>query len=253
MLQAVGGVGLDEPSVRIGQEVVDRKALRHVTTGLDSVDVVIRGGDALLRLEETLGGELKRRRQNQLHAAKSDLQATLVDERRDVDQGLLQRGLVEIGRSRQRVRPSAATNGGVRIVDQRSAVAAEIARGESVVEYRSALHLLGVGHGASQRLGVARAEFVVEVVLHGFLSDRERKCDGLVRIAGGESFTSRIIHDCRAFALHRGLTEARQHDLFLERTVRRLGVEDLSMLVVVAVVLHTEQGVKAGLEFLQEL
>jgi len=72
-------------------------------------------------------------------------------------------------------------------------------------------------------------------------------------VASRVGFTSVVVSDGRAFALDRCLTEAIEHDFFFKRAIRRFGVEDFSMLVVVTVVLHAEEGIESRLKFLEEL
>ena len=252
MLHAIRDVRGDVPSVRVGQVVVDAVALRDRTVGVDRVDVVVSGADTQLGLQQTSCNEHQRRRNDQLARASGDQQATFVLERSNVDHSLLEGSLVQVNVNRRAVGVGAASNRRVRGVEQGHAVA-RLERGEARVQQRGCFDLLGVRHGASQRLGVASRQGVIEVVLHGFLGDGEAHRHGLVVVTSSERFLRVVVGDRGAFRLDGGSPEARQLHFLFERTLRGLGLVNLGVLVLVLAVLQTEEGIEPRQEFFKGL
>jgi hypothetical protein len=76
--------------------VVDRVPLREIPEIPVSIDVVVRGARAHLRLSDALERELVRRRTDQLDATLSDLQTALINEGGDIDESLLESRLIEV-------------------------------------------------------------------------------------------------------------------------------------------------------------
>ena len=97
MLHAVRNVCLQEPSIRVGQEVVDGVTLWDRTIVFDSVDVVVCCADAEFCFQQAGCNELQCWRNYQLHGASSDQQATLICPTSDLDNGVLERSFVKIG------------------------------------------------------------------------------------------------------------------------------------------------------------
>ena len=56
-----------------------------------------------------------------------------------------------------------------------------------------------------------------------------------------------------AFVFDNGSAEARQFQFFLERTIRRVRLVDLFVLVLVRIIFQTEQCVQSGDQLLEEL
>ena len=235
--------------------MVDGVAFGHHAVGLDRVDVVVSGADTLLGLQQAGGHELQGRRDHHLAGLGSDQQTTLVGPGGDLDHGGFQGSLVQIDGGDGAVGVGAATDQRVVGGAQNLAVAVHgVARaGESLVQQRSRLDLLGVRHGAGQRLGVAAGQRVVQVVFHRLFGDRETHGDGLMDVTGRPCFLRVVVSDGAAFGFHRGLTKAGQLGFFLERAVRRLGLVDFLVLFAVLLVLQAEQCVQTRQKFLEEL
>ena len=72
-------------------------------------------------------------------------------------------------------------------------------------------------------------------------------------VASREGLDCVVVLDASAFSLHRSCTKAGQHHFLFKRTVRGLDGEDLLVLVLVALVLQTEQSVQAWFQFFYKL
>ena len=94
---------------------------------------------------------------------------------------------------------------------------------------------------------------VIEIVLHGLLSDREAHGDRLVVVTSRPSLLRVVIGNGLTFRLYRGRAEARQLDFLFESLFGVFGFVDEGMLVFVLLVLQAEQGIKPRQEFLQHL
>ena len=233
--------------------MVDHRTVRKHPHRLHRVDVIVRGPRTEIRVDDTLGDELKLFRDDELHAANGDFEPTLVREPSDVDEHLLKRRLVEVRGGAEDV-ALVAGEGRVRSRAERGAVAdGRSASEEGVVEDGRSLDLLGLGHRASKSTGVPSRETVVEVVLDCFLGDRESEGNRLVGVASRVGLLRVVERDRLTFVLDRSCPEAAEHNFFLECTVRRLLLEDFRMLVVVAVILQTKQRVKAGFQLFRKL
>ena len=253
MLHTIRHISRQEPSIGVGQEVVNGVTFRDRTIALQRVDVVIRSADTEFRFEQAGSDKHRRRRNNQLARLSRDEQAALVHPRRNLNNGGFKRSLVKVSSGRRDVRVGTSSDGRVRSREQRDTVAARIGSVEAVVQDRRSLGLLGVRHSASEGLGVAGRERVIEVILNGFFGQREPKGNRFVVIAGGESFLRVIIGDSATFVLNRSSREARQLGFFFERTLRSFGFKDFLMLLAVARIFQTEQSIQTGQEFLKEL
>ena len=232
--------------------MVDGVALRHHAHVADSVDVVVSSANTQSGLQDTVARELEFLRQNQLQALDGDLQATFVGERCDVDQGLFQGGLGQVGCRSQGVGQVGTSQSGVVGCAQSNTVATDRG-GESAVQHSRSLDLLGLGHRAGQGLGVAGRQTVVEVVLNGFFGQRERQSDGLVGVASGVHLLCLVVSDASTFGLHRSLTKARLHHFLFKRTVRRFDGIDLGVLALVVFVLEAEQSIETRLKLFHQL
>ena len=252
MLHAVRDVGLDEPRVVVGQVVVDRVAAGDRPVRLQRVDVVVGGRHTQFRFQKAGCNEHQARGNDQLAGTCSDQQAAFVLVRGDVDHGLFQSRFVQVNVNRRTVAVGDTRHRGVRGREQGHTVA-RLERGEARVQQRGCFDLLGVGHRTSQRFGVASRERVIEVVLHGFFGDRKAHRNGFVRVASSEGFLRVVVDDGSAFVLDRSRAEARQLLLFFEATFRVLGVVDFGVLVLVLLVLQTEQSVQTGKKFFESL
>ena len=190
---------------------------------LDGVDVVICGFGTQGRFHQALCGKLQFLRNDHAANRQSDLQATFVGETSDIDNALFQRGLVQVSGRSWHVAEVRTQCGWVSAVTQRNTVTAVVRTSgiERIVQYRSGLHLLGVGHRTSQCFGVARSQAVIEVILNGLFGQGERQSDGFVGVTSSERFLCGVIVDASTFVLGRGFAEAGQHDLFFEGTIRR--------------------------------
>ena len=253
MLEAIRYVGHQEPSVGVGQVVVDRVAIRHRAQRTQRVDVVVSGTYAQLGFEQAGSHEHEGRRNNQFTRLGCDQQATFIRPCSDLNYGGFKRSLVQVGSGGRTVAVGATRDQRVVGSTERFAVAVGVASGEGVVEDRSRFNLLGISHGASQSFGIPSRERIVQVVLDGLFGQRETKCDGLVVVTGGPRFLTIVVHDGRTFVLHRCLTKARKFGFFFERTFGRFGFEDFFMLLAVASVLKAKQGIEAGEQFFKEL
>ena len=80
--------------------------------------------------------------------------------------------------------------------------------GETVVEQSRSLDLLGVRHTTGESLGVTSRELVIEIVLHGLLSDREPHGDRLVVVTSRPSLLRVVVGNGLTFLLNRGRAEA---------------------------------------------
>ena len=78
MLQTVWNVSGQEPSIRVGQEVVDGVATGDRTIALQRVDIVIGCADTQRGFQQSGCDELESRRNNQLLGLCSDQQTTLI-------------------------------------------------------------------------------------------------------------------------------------------------------------------------------
>jgi len=253
VLQAVRHVSLDEPTVVVGQEVVDGVAFGDCAHGLDRVDIVVGGCNTQIGVEQTLSNEHQCGRHDELARLGCDQQATFVRPSGDLDNGGFQRSLVQVSLHRGGVAVGATRNQGVSRVEQGHAVATGVAGREAVVQNCSSLDLLGVCHGTSQTLGVASRQAVVQVVFDRFFSDRETQGDGFVVVASRPCFLSVVVSDSSAFSFHWGGTEAGQLGFLFERTLGSLGFVDFLVLFAVLCILQTEQSVQAGEQFFQQL
>ena len=249
MLQAVGHVSGQEPGIGIRQVVVNGVATGDRTVVPQGVNIVVSSSRTEFSLQDTCCNELQRGRNDQLHRLGSDQQTTLVRPCGDLNNGGFKRSLVQVSRSSGRVAVGATRNQGVSRVEQGDAITARESGVEAVVQNSSSLGLLGVSHSTGQSLGVTRGQRVIEVVLNCLFSQREAKSNGLVCIASREDFLCVIVGNCAAFVLHRSGGEARQFGFLFKRTLRRLGLIDLFVLLTVGGILKTKQSIQARKKF----
>ena len=134
MHEATWCVSQDEERIWVGQEVVDRVAIRQHAHGTDCVYIVVCSANTQVGNHQTLCNELQLTWDDQLGAAQCDLETTLVNEASDVDQRVLERGFVEVSRSGWFVGESAATCQRVVSCAKLLAVAASEGGVEGVVE-----------------------------------------------------------------------------------------------------------------------
>ena len=97
MLHTVRYVGRQEPSVRIGQEVVNGVSLGDRTIVLDRVDVVVVSADTEFGFQQTSSNELECRGHNQFTRLSSNQQTTLIRPCSDLNDGVLKRSLIQVG------------------------------------------------------------------------------------------------------------------------------------------------------------
>ena len=97
MLQTIRDVRGQEPSIGVREPVVDGVTVGDRSVVLQRVDVVIGGTDTQRSLQQSGGDELERGRDDQFLRFSSDQQITFVRPSRDLDNSVLQRGLVQIG------------------------------------------------------------------------------------------------------------------------------------------------------------
>jgi len=97
VLHTIGHVRLQEPSIGIGQVVVNGVALWDRTVILDGVDVVVRGTNTQLRLKEAGSNELEIRRNNEFQRAGCDQQTTFICPLSDLDDCVFQSRFVQVG------------------------------------------------------------------------------------------------------------------------------------------------------------
>ena len=233
--------------------MVDGVPFRDGAVVLQRVDVVVAGADPQFGLQEAGSDEHQARRDDQLPRLGGDEERTLIGPRSDLDHSRFQRRLVQVSHSGLGVRVYVAGHQRVGGGEQGLTIAADVVGVEAVVQNRRALHLLGVGHGPRQRLGVPRGQGVIEVVLDGLLGQAEPESDGFVVVASGERFLPVVVGNGGTFVLHRSRREAGQLGFFFKGTLRGFDVENLFVLLAVAIVLQTEQRVQTGEQFLQKL
>ena len=163
-----------------------------------------------------------------------------------------QSGLVEVRRRGRPVGVGRTVDVGVARREQRGAVPGVVGREPVVVRDRG-LHLFGVSHRAGQSLGVALGQGVVKVIFDRLLRDRKTGTDGLVRVPLGPRFLRAVEGDSGAFVLHRRGIEAAHLQVFFEGAGRRRDVVQHLVLLLVPLVLHTEDLVETRQEFLHKL
>jgi len=219
--EAAWCVRLDEECIRVSQEVVDCVPFWQHPHGAERVHVVVSSANTQVRNHQTLCDELQLARDDELQTAESNLQAALINKTSDVDQCVFQRGLVQVGRNARSVCKGAARSQWVvRCAQCLAVTTSQSAASEGVVQDGSSFDLLGVCHGASQCTGVTRTETIVEVILDRFFSQRECKCNRFVVVASSVRFVGVIEADRRTLGFVRRRAEARQHNFFLECTIR---------------------------------
>ena len=253
VLQTVGHVSGQEPSVRVGQEVVHGVALGDRAVVLDGVDVVVGSANTQVGFQQTSSDEHQSRRDHQLLGLGCDQQAALIGPRSDLNHGVFQSGFVQIDTSGGAVAVGRAVHQRVSSAEQCDAITVGNSSAETVVQDRSALDLLGVRHATGQSLGVAAGQAVIQVVFDCFFSDGEAHGDGFVVVTGGPCFLRVVISDGLAFVLDRGGREARQLRFFLEGTLRSFHFVDFLVLFAVASVFQTEQGVQTREQLFEQL
>lgn len=96
MDEATWSIRFDEVCIGVGQEVVDRVSLRQHAHRAECVDVVVCSANAQVGNHQTLSHKLQLARNDELHSTEGDLQATLVNKPCDIDQGVFQRGFVQV-------------------------------------------------------------------------------------------------------------------------------------------------------------
>ena len=147
VLHTVGNVSRQEPSIRIGQEVVNGISLGDVSIVLDRVDIVVIGTDAEFGLKQTSSNELECRGHDQFTGLSSDQQTTLIRPCGDLNDGILKRSLVQVGGGCRDVAVGSTRNQGVRSREQGLSIATIIGSGEAIVQNCSGLNLFGVSSG----------------------------------------------------------------------------------------------------------
>ena len=136
--------------------------------------------------------------------------------------------------------------------EQRHAIS-RLEGGEAVVQKGSSLDLLSVRRTTGESLGVTSRELVIEIVLHGLLSDRETHGNRLVVVTSRVSLLRVVISNSLTFLLNRSRAKARQLDFLFESLFGVFGLIDEGMLIFVLLILQTKQGVKPRQEFLEHL
>ena len=255
MLQTVGNVSRQEPSVVISQIVVDCITFGDGTVGLDCVQVVVGGGNTQLSFEQTGSNEHQRRGHDHFAGLGCDQQATFIRPSSDLDNGGFQGSLVKVSASGRTVAVGTTGHQRVRSGEQNLTVTVgRVARaGEALVQDSCSLDLLGISHTTGQCFGVASRQTVVQVVFHGLFGQGEAHSNGLVRIARRPSFLSVVVNHGRTLVFHGGGAKAGQLGFFFKGTLGGFSFENLFVFFAVCSVLKAEQGVEAREQFLEEL
>ena len=260
MLQTVWHISCQEPCIGVGQIVVNCVTFWDRTIVLQRVDVVVGCANTQAGFQQAGCNELQCWRNNQFARLSSDQQTTFISPSSDLNNSVFQRCFVQVDCNAWAVVVHATvdewvtnTSAGRVHTEQRHTVTTQVRATETVVQDGSSFNLLGVGHGACQRLGVTSRQAVVQVVFNSFFSDGEAQGDGLVAVTGSERFLRIVISNGRTFVLDRSSAESGQLGFFFKATLRFLCFVDFFVLFAVACVLHTEQSVQTGKQFFEQL